>query len=191
MSFIEYISHAFTINLSDYENLGGELYINVFLFVLTAAICICFYFFNYYKKNMFLIANQLLRHKCIGKENAKTLSAIGLDGCFLVKRMLRGSGHITKVVHRTDEIVYTYEEQVAMNKARKKAPRVKIDPAATLFYIDESRADRARHIADNYNIGGARTTLLVVLLIIVYFVIMCAMPEILSLINAAVGAVVS
>lgn len=190
MSFIEYIAHAFTVNLADYENLGSDLYINIFLFVLTAAICICFYIFNYYKKNMYLIANQLLRHKCIGKDNAKTLGAIGLDGCFFVKRMLGGSGHITKVVRRTDEVVYTYEEQVAMNKARRKTRRLKVEPETTLFYIDESKADRARHIAENYNIGGARTTLLVVMLVIVYFVIMCAMPEILSLINAAVGAVV-
>ncbi len=187
MSFFEYLGRAFMLNLSDYGNLGSDIYINIYLLIFTVALCIGFYVFNFHKRNMYLIVNQLLRHKCKDKESAKSLSAIGLGDNFFVRRMLSSGGHITKVVKRTDEVEYTYEEKQAMSKA-KKSSRPKIDTKATLFYIDGSMNERALRIQENYNISTLRTTLLAALLLFVYIGLMCAMPEIMRLIDNMIGS---
>ena len=187
MGFFEYIGRAFMLNLSDYGNLGSDIYINIYLLIFTVALCIGFYLFNFHKRNMFLIVNQLLRHKCKDKESAKSLSAIGLADNFFVRRILSSGGHITKVVRRTDEVEYTYEERQAMSKA-KKSTRPRIDTKETLFYIDENKMDRALRIQENYNISPLRTTLLCALLIFFYIGLMCAMPEIVRLLDNIIGS---
>ncbi len=187
--FAKLIYDFFFINLKDYPNIGIDFEINVFLLVLTVALCVSFFFINHYRNMMQSIIKQLTRHGAKDEESAKTLTELGLDRAFALKWALSRGGQLSRVVARVGEKTYTYEEYVALSKQKGGIKDEKIDFAEARFYIRESANDRAKHILENYGTSTPRAVLYCVLFLAMYVCLALSMPELLSLINNWLGGV--
>lgn len=184
---MSYIEKAFFVNFADYANLGYDLPINIVLLIFFAGMCIGLVALDFSRKYIRLTVRQLLRHEAIGADNAVTLSKIGLGESRIVKRFLLGSGHLSRIVKRVGDAEYSYEEYVALQKA-KKLKREKIDFSTAEFYIVPEMLDRANSISNNYRTSLIKTVLACLFLAALYICLMLAMPELLSLLNNMVGS---
>lgn len=184
---MNYLQKAFLVNFADYENLGFNLPINIVLLVFFAGMCIGLVALDFSRKYMRLTVRQLLRHDAVGQEKAVTLSKVGLGQSRIVRLFLSGSGHLCRVVKRVGQTEYTYDEYVALQKS-KKLKKEKIDFSSALFYIATDMLDRANNINNNYRTSAVKCALACVFMAALYICLMLLMPELLNLLNSAVGA---
>ncbi len=185
---MSYFEKAFFVNFADYPNLGFDLPINIVLLIFFAGMCIGLLALDFSRKYMRLTVRQLLRHDAVGADKAVPLSKVGLADSRIVKMFLSGSGHLCRIVKRVGNKEYTYEEYVALQKA-KKLKREKIDFSTAEFYIAPEMLDRANNISNNYRTSLVKTALACVFLAALYICLMLAMPELLTLLNNLVGTV--
>lgn len=185
--FAKLIYDFFFINLNEYPNIGIDFEINVFLLVLTIALCVCFFLVNHHRSMMQTIIKQLTRHGAKDEESAKTLAELGLDRAVTLKWALSKRGQLTRMVGRVGEKIYTYEEYVALSKQKGGIKDEKIDFTTARFYILESGQDRAKNVLENYGTSLPRAILYCVLFLALYVCIALSMPELLTLINGWLG----
>jgi len=182
----ENIKEFLSLNLRDYENIGINFNINLFILGLTAALCIASFITNYHRSIMVDMIKQLFRHNATSEDAAKTLSELGLAGSRGIKRALCGETQLRKMVSMLGEKKLSYEEYVALQKNKKKtAEAPNFDEAR--FYISESSLERAKRVYNSYDTSLLRTSLLCLLYFAVAVCIILASPEILTLINSALG----
>lgn len=185
--FAKLLYDFFFLNLKDYPNIGIDFEINVFLLVLTLALCVSFFFVNHHRSMMQTIVKQLTRHEATDEDSAKTLTELGLGRAFVLKWALSRPGLLTRIIGRVGEKSYTYEEYVALSKKKGGLKEEKIDFNEARFYIRESGAERAKLILENYGTSLPRAILYCVLFLVLYVCIALSMPEILSLIDSWLG----
>ncbi len=185
---IEFYNKIFNINLSDYENIGGNFPINKILFLITVALCVAYVIIELQKKSSQDVVKQLTRHEANTEESAVTLEEIGLHKAFLVKMLLKSdTSFLSRLVKRVGKVEYTYEEYVELQKA-KKLPKETIDFSTARFYLDVGQEERRKHITDSYTPSILRMVLLCLLMLVIYICIALAMPEILSFINSSLAS---
>ena len=177
----------FLINLKDYPNIGGDLYINVLLLCVALGICATAIVVTLYRSSLQRLIKQLTRLGAESEESARTLREMGLEKSIVLRMALSREGRLTRLVGRVGEVKYTYEEYLALSK-QKGFRHEKIDFTTAEFYIREEHTAEAKNIIDNYGASMLRAVLYSVGVIAVYVCVMFFMPEILSLIDAALGA---
>ena len=174
------LKKCFSLNLNEYDNININLEINVVVFFAFFALAIGVVFLNLYRGNIRLCVSQLLRHEAVGKESAKTLASLKLADSKIVKFLLCGDTLLTKIVARSGEKTYTYEEYKALsNKDRKE----KIDFEIETFYIREDKLYQAKGMIDKYATSVMRTVFTCVFIGLICICIMACMPGILNVIN--------
>lgn len=186
--FEKLVYDYFFINLKDYSNIGIDFEINVFLFILTIALCVCFFVVTVYRSSTQNIVKQLARFGCKDESTAKTLGELGLDRSAFLKMSLSRESRLTRVVGRVGEKIFTYEEYVAESKQKGGIKREKIDFSTAKFYIREDQHDAAKHILESYGTSIPRTILYCVLFISIYICISLVMPEVLTAIDSLIGS---
>lgn len=177
----EYLS----INLKDYDNIGIDLEINKFLVILCAALCVSFFIINYKRAIISETVKQLLRHGAVEESAAKTLKELGLDSNGAVRRALSSDTQLRRMVAFVGEVKLSYEEYVAMQKARKKPDAPNLDEAR--LYVADGSLERAKHVYNSYNVSLLRTALLCVFCISVTVCLVLLSPELLTFIDSALA----
>ena len=169
------------LNLKDYQNIGVDFYVNIFLAFALLALGAAFFYINHNRGIMSLVIKQLIRH------GAKTLSEIGLNENRSAKRLLKKDGQLTKIVARVGKIKYTYEEYVALSKKDRQS-HDDFDIDAARFYISEDQKKRAENIYENYGGSIVRTVLYLILLCTLYVCFALVMPQIVSALDNFIGS---
>lgn len=186
--FEKLVYDYFFINLKDYSNIGIDFEINIFLFILTVALCVCFFVVTIYRSSTQDIIRELARFGCKDESTAKSLGELGLDKSVFIKMSLSRESRLTRVVGRVGEKIFTYEEYVAESKQKGGVKREKIDFSTAKFYIREDQHDAAKHILESYGTSIPRTVLYCVLFISIYICVALVMPEILTAIDSFIGS---
>ena len=146
MSFKKYV----LLNLSDYDSFSGfDFYITLFLWLLTACLCVGVFIMNTRKNNTVRIVKQILRHGARTEEQAKTLSDLGLDASFGTRRLLSDGTRMSRFVKRAGAKPVTYEEYIQSLKKKKKRPT----RAASM----SARDIRAQKLAGNISADSEAT----------------------------------
>ena len=180
--FKRYIENFFLVNLKDYSNIGFDLYINVIIFALFLGMCVSVFIVFAKKAAMVSAIKQLLRREAFGEENAKTLKELGLLESNAVRRAMSRDGQLKRIVSRVGEIKYTYEEYLALIKAKKlQKERINFDQAR--FFIKETEINRARSFYERFSPSVIRTAGFALLLLVLYVCTSLVVPEILAWIN--------
>ena len=176
----EYIS----LNLNDYSNINFDLEINKIIFFLFVGIMIAAVVLNYRRYCMIILIKRLLRYQAIDKESAKSISDLGIKNHHAKCAM--SSGRVSKIVHSTNRVEYTYEEYSQMIK-KGKGKEEKIDFSTDKLYIKETELDSA-HIIEQINHPTVFTTILFCVFILASSIcIMFIMPGLLNIINNLLG----
>ena len=173
------------LNLRDFENIGFDFYINIFLFFVALIIIVYAFFFEYLKGVMQLTVRKLLRQGAIGRDNAKSLSELGLNSNFFVKLILSGGSRFKKTVARIGEPDVSYDDFVKMDK-RERKKLYAIDFKTEKFYIAPESKDSADKIFSTYAFSPLRFIMFAVLVILVFGAVAAFSFEILSYINSSV-----
>lgn len=178
----------FFLNLNEYSNINVDLQINIVLFAVAIAICVSAVIITLYRSSLQKIIKQLTRLEATDEASARTLAEMGLEKSIFIKMALSREGRLTRMIGRVGEVQYTYEEYLELSK-KKGFRHEKVDFASAEFYIRPDKQDEARNIIENYGASMYRTVLYCVMVIAVYVCLMLFMPEILTLINDAIGTV--
>lgn len=178
----------FFLNLKDYPNINIDFEINVFLLFIAIAVCAAAVIVTLYRSSLQKIIKVLSRLEAKDEESARTLGEMGLEKSLILKMALSREGRLTRMIGRVGETRYTYEEALELSK-KKGYKHEKVDFATAQFYIRADRADEAKNIIENYGTSMLRTVLYCVLVIAVYVCCLFFMPEILNLIDSALGSV--
>ncbi len=153
------------LNLSDYDSFRGfDFYITVFLWVLTAALCVGIFIMNHRKNNTVRVVKQLLRHGARTEDGAKSLPELGIKTSWVTKRLLSDGARMSRFVKRVGAKELTYEEYVASLKKKKKKKSqdeskkeasgenddlkksAAVDFSTARFYIPESSDNEAKRV---------------------------------------------
>lgn len=175
--YIRYIN----LNLKDYPSIGIDLEINKILLVIMVGIIIGTVVINRKRSLMTLTVNKLLRREAVGVDNAKTLSALGID-TKAVRRMLTGGGQIKTVVKTVGEETLTYEEYLKRSKEKGYKGETVDYSKAGIYLIPES-LDTAKRLAASRSHTPLNTLLFCILIFAVFVCLVLLMPEILSVID--------
>ncbi|MBR5140418.1 MAG: hypothetical protein IKV16_05110 [Clostridia bacterium] len=197
-------SELFLLNAKDYLGTVTNVYINIILLFIAAALCIACFFINYHKTYTVLIIKQLLRRGAVSEDKAITLTDMRLGNTIGLKAALSRDGQLTRIVKRVGFSKPTYEqykedeekrkahlkdksiskeEKKAAKRLWKKESRAKIDFATAKFFIPEESVKRAELIKEKENPTLLRTVLVCVLILSLYVCVMLLMPSILRLIS--------
>lgn len=183
----EFIDRYFNINLKDYSNIGIDLNISLVLLFFFVGLCAAAMVVNHHRSYMATAVKQLIRHGADGEANAKTIGELGLGQIRSIRRALSRDGQLTKKVKRVGEERLTYEEYVALKKAKKLPKAEKIDFDTARFYISPDQKERAKSFYENNSSSVLKAILLCVLIMAVYFCLMLIMPGALKLLNGILG----
>ena len=170
------------LNAKDYLGTASDVYINVALLILAAALSVSSFIINYHKTYTVNLVKQLLRREATSEENAKTLDELHLSDCRALKCALSRSGQLTSIVKRLGYVEPTYEEYMARAKD-KKFKAEKIDFTTARFYIPKDNVDKAKILKERENPTILRTVLVCVLIFSLTVCTMLLMPEILTFLS--------
>ena len=173
------------LNLKDYFGEGYDMQPLLWFFFLSVGVSIACFFLHVYKNALSLLAKQALRHKATSEEGAKTLTELGLRGRPIIRYLLRGEGHVYRVVSRLGAVTPTYEEYVAAQRqkgARKKRERLDLDTAR--FFIPEDRHAYAERLAEEGCATILRPIAAACAILLLYLLITLLAPSVLSLLVA-------
>ena len=168
------------LNAKDYFDSVLNVYVNLIVFIIAAALCASSFVINHHKTYTLRMIKQLLRHKAFDEEGSNTLAELHLLESRSLKWALSRKGQLTNVVKRVGQPEYSYEEYVKLQK-EKKLPKEKIDFSTAKFFIPKEKLDRARTIEEKENPTILRTVLVCFLIIALAMCIALLMPELLSL----------
>lgn len=185
--FKKIIYDFFFLNLNEYSNINVDFQINIALFAIAIGICVAAIAITLYRSSLQKIIKQLTRFEAKDEASARTLAELGLEKSLILKMALSREGRLTRMIGRVGEVKYTYEEYIALSK-EKGFRHEKVDFTVAQFYIRDDKQDDARNIIENYGASIYRALLYCVLVIALYVCLMIFMPEILTVINNAMGS---
>ena len=174
------IKDLILLNAKDYLNIASDVYINIIMLIIAAALCTASFWINHHKTYTVAIIKQLLRHDATSEEKAKTLPELHLADFKSLKRALSRRGQLTAMIKRVGYVEPTYEEYAAQLK-QKKHKDEKIDFKVSRFFIPQATLEKAKRIKERENPTIIRTVLLCVLIVALCVCLMLLMPEILRL----------
>lgn len=180
------INEYLSLNLKDYENIGIDFEVNKFLLILGISLCVASFVISRQRSIICEMIKQLFRHSATSKENAKTLGELGLIDSHAIKRSLSSDSQLRRLVSFVGERKLSYEEYVALSKAKKKTVDTP-DFASARFYIPEASLDRAKHVYNNYSTSALHTVLLCLLCLAITVCLIMLSPSIISLVDASLA----
>lgn len=180
------IKEFFFLNFSQYENIGINFPIGVFLILLCIVGCASVFFLTYYRVFTRSLYSQLLRHNAKDEQSAKTLSELRLDKSFAIRSSLsRNNGQITYIVKRAGQEELSYDEYVKKTSA-KGYKAEKIDFSTARFYIPEDKTDRAKKLLENSDVSWVKAIIFCAVLVGLLIISIFTMKDMLSFIDALV-----
>lgn len=185
MRFKSFIEKYFSINLSDYPNIGIDLEINKLLFFLMLGLVAAVFIINFSRTYMKLLVTRLTRYSCNSEDTARTLEELKLDNIF-VRYILSNNKRIKDTVSRVGEKSYTYEEYVELSQD-KKFKEEKIDFATAKFFISEDRRAAADELLNMKDASLFATVLFALFIFSLFVCLILLMPELLPWINSLYG----
>ena len=174
------------LDFSDYKNLVISFPIGLFLIFMTLAFTVAAFVINHRQNLINGCVRQLVRHEAIGEEAAKSLKELRLDSSNALSKMILGNGQLAKFVKIKGYEKPSYEEYMQKSpKERRELYAVNLKEAK--IYLAPEMKDKANKIA-----LAKRSTALRPMILSIVFALICAalfisMPELLELLNEAVG----
>ena len=181
MTLFEIFKLFINVNLKDYPNLNVNFEINKFLVAVFFGVIAAIIISNIIRSTHILTVNKLLRHDCIGEDNAKTLGELGINR-FRVRYVLSTGSKLKTIIGRSGEKKLSYEEYVSLMK-QKKSPEEKINFEEAKFYIKKDKVADATGIGVKSGSIIINTILFCVLAFILLVCLIILMPAILKIIN--------
>ena len=181
------LSELVMLNAKDYLEISSDVYINIIVLLIAAALCVASFWINYHKSYTLNIIKQLLRRDATSPDNAMTLAEIHLSDSRGLKAALSRDGQLTSIVKRVGYSKPTYEEFMALSKEEKKKKAEKIDFQTARFFIPEQNVERATIIKEKENPTIIRTVLVCILILAVSVCVMLLMPELLRFISKTIN----
>ncbi|MCQ2413187.1 MAG: hypothetical protein MJ082_00125 [Clostridia bacterium] len=166
---MSFLNDYLFLNLSDYYGDGFDFPITLILLALSLGLILACIAVTLSKKSMFLLTKQLIRHGALSKEEAKTLTELGLKNNRGVRRLLKAGGQMKSFV-----------AAVRPEDPNGQVSLGEISPETAKFYILPDQSDRARRI---YGEGAPSALSLAITLILiagVFLALMFTMPSILA-----------
>ena len=190
MTLYQFYEKYLLLNLSDYENIGIDLQINLVLLALSVGIIIAIITTAYSRATMQTVIKNLYRHEANSEESAKTLKALSLYEKRYI-RALENSSQLSKMVARVGEREIGYEEYISLQKSKKDKSKqdksvgsdIEVDYSMAKFYLRKSGLDRSKHVLDGYETSVLSTILSSLFIVAIYICLMFFMPSILEFIN--------
>ena len=176
------------LNLNSFENIGVDFYINLFFLMLAVCICIIAVFFEIYRGCQSLIFKQLLRHGCIGEDNAKPLVEIGLYNNKILKFYLGHNSYLSRYVLCAGEQKLNYEEYLKLDPIQRRAYGKK-DVNTAAFYISHDNVDYAKKIHNRYEFSAFRMIVFCLFILISCALVITFSYEIVCLLNSWLGTI--
>ena len=182
----KHIKEFFFLNLSDYENIGIDFPLGIFLTLTTLLLCVFAFVITKRRCEASILLKQLFRHEAFSEEKAKTLHELRIKSGFFLTRMLTGGGELKSIVKRVGEENLSYEEY--MKASRKRGFKdEKIDFSSARFFICPESADRARSIYESETPSFLRPIMLCLMLLILLVCLSFLVPELLERLNISVA----
>ena len=185
MSFYDFYTKYFSINLNQYSNIGIDLELSKILFAFLIAIIVTTIIVNYKRASIITMVKRLWRLEAVSEETAKTLDELKINK-FNAKLILTSEGRASKMIRRVGEKNYTYEEYTALIK-KKGYKEERVDFATAKFYIEPEKKAEAQNIAETPAPTILNTILFCILSVAIYFCLIIIAPEILTFINKILG----
>ena len=156
--------------LDTYYYFDGALhfYINIFVLLLGLAISACCFIVTACTRTSFSVYTQLLRHKALDEQSAKTIAELHLKPNGIIKHTLLRSNHFNKCIRRVGV------------DANSNTQNQKIDFTKERFYIDTSVQLKSTE-PPSY-ISAIVTSVIIVIASVILFIFM---PDILTLVSGA------
>lgn len=180
---INFYKKYFLLNLKDYPNINVDFPITLALFIFFIGLMFVSIVVNFKRSKIELTVRQLKRHNAESEESAKTLKELRLDNA-IIKFLLSREGQITKLVKRTGEKNYSYEEYMALSRKERNE---KIDFENAKFYLREEGMERSEKILESSSPTLLNTILLCVFILAIFVCLSLAMPSLLNLIDSYIG----
>ena len=187
MNFLKDFYHNYiSLNLSDYSGFGIDLEINKVVFFASVVLCIASFVISSYERNLSLVLRKLYRSGSFSKDEAKTLSELGLSDNKAVKSILiKRSGISKRLISFIDtsakENVVTEESEEQSGEDTRNGIITSIETAK--FYINGEEKPAAENYYKSKNSSIAKTALYCVIILAFYFVIALLMPSILTVLS--------
>jgi hypothetical protein len=186
---MSFLKDFFFLNLNDFENIGLNFPIGIFLIMLAVAICGMVFIINWHKTYTIAMLKQLLRHEATSEASAKTLADLGLSNTWGLKSSLSKSGQLTYVVKRVGEEKLTYEKYMENQKKKKsKEKNEKIDFTSSKFYIESGKLDRAKRLVETDNASWWKPVFISLIIIAVLILSALFLSDILQAINSSLAS---
>ena len=180
------IKDFFFLNFSQYENIGMNFPIGVFLILLCIVGIVSVFFLTYYRMFTRSLYSQLLRHNAKDEQSAKTLSQLRLDKSFAIRSSLsRSNGQLTYIVKRAGQEELSYDEYMKKSKTKGYKPE-KIDFSSARFYIPAERMDTAKKLLENFDVSWIKAAVISLVLVGLLVLSVFTMDDILSFFNGLV-----
>lgn len=136
---------------------------------------------------------------CRSRENAKTLSELGLEKNIFIRGAVQRSTSLRRVVRCVGEEDFyreqnekreEYEKKRAESK--EKMPRFRdieyrVDAKADRFYIPEELCDMASHKFDSKGFSWVSAVVGIIVLCICFFIVLLVLPKVLTMLNDFLG----
>ncbi len=173
---MNFFKELFFLNFKDYENIGVDFPIGIFMIALTVAIAALLFYMNGKKLCIHTMLKRSIRLNAIGEGEAKTLAELGLSDSRALKSALSGGGQLNYIVKRIDA------EPTDDASAAKAG--VRIDFKTSKFYILEDRLDRAKRMLETESDSWWQPIILSALLLALLILFGIFADEILSALSA-------
>ncbi|MBO5938147.1 MAG: hypothetical protein J6Q82_01430 [Clostridia bacterium] len=191
----------------NYENLSSDSMLSLLPWLIIAifvGIALSFVVTVFTKRVLGAMVRGMLSDEASSPEKAKTLSELGFDKNFFLRRAVRGNVSLRRVVHCREEeefLLAQEEERAAYEEARKNDPSMKkwpkkvkefrVDSMAHHFYIPEECRDMASVKFNQKGTSIGSLVVLFVLLLIFLIVLLIALPWIMEMVDSIVGTLKS
>ncbi len=187
------------LNLNEYDAFEGfDFYINIFLGVLSIALCFGIFIVNTRKNFMIRTVKQLYRHGANTEENAKSPSELRIKNTLFARKMLLGSNRLSRAICRVGDVKMTYEEYLEREKTKKQNRKKRLserkDPSefvdrkpdfdTSKFYIGADVDMNAKSIISKSPTSLWQNILLCVFVVCITVCITLVMPGLLSLLDS-------
>lgn len=176
------------LNTNSYSNIDLDMYPNVLLLGCALLLIVCFILLHIKRRAAFTIVSALMRREAYAEDSALTLSKLRLGDSRILRFLLKFDSEICRTVTWVGRPTYTYEEYRDLIKARKSTG-LRPDPDKDSFFLDPSAIARAKFIYENYDTSIVKTVLCAALILIISCMLVIVSPEILTLLNNALGSI--
>ncbi len=173
------------LNLKDFENIGIDFYINIFLFFVSLAIIIYALAFEYSRGVMHTVVKQLIRHGAFDKDGGMTISELGISDGFFTKFMLSRDPRLARIVHRVGEPDISHDEYMKLKRSEREK-LLRVDFSTERFYIPEDKKDAAERVFATYAFSLPRFLVFCLFVFLIWGAVAAVSYELFNYLNSII-----